>query len=67
MTGLTEPATNNPFSDEIRVECVDDPIYENRPERIHIRIWGRMGYFMTPEQAKELRDKLNEALKEAEG
>lgn len=65
MTRLVEPATNNPFSDEILVRYVDDPVYENRPERIHVRIWGRMGYFMTPEQAKELRDKLDKVLKEA--
>ena len=63
MTGLTEPSTSNPFSNEIQVNRVDDQIYENRPE-IHVRIWGRMGYFMTLEQAKELRDKLNEVLKE---
>ena len=66
MTGLTEPATNNPFSDEILVEPFTDPGYPARIETVHLRIWGRMGYFLTVEQAKELRDKLNEVLKEVE-
>lgn len=65
MTRLTEPATNNPFN-EILVNRVNVQVYENHLERIHVRIWGRMGYYMTLEQAKELRDKLNEVLKEDE-
>lgn len=63
MTGLTEPATNNPFSDEIRVNYDNDSSYG---PGIHVRIWGCMGYFMTSEQAKELRDKLDMALREVE-